>query len=65
MRARARMGDQAREHVHARAPVHLLMQHATRMRHIVTSSVAPLHFSTYLINDTFFKENVLNIKCVF
>ena len=55
--------------VHARAclRVALIIQHATRKRHIVTSFVAPLaptHFSISL-NSTIFGKKLLNIKCVF
>ena len=44
-----RVGDRVQWRVHARARVALLIQHAKRMRHIVTAFVAPLappHFST-------------------
>ena len=54
----------------ARVYVALLIQHATRMCHIVTSFVAPLApphhiFRRYLINGAIFEKKFLNIKCVF
>jgi hypothetical protein len=48
--------------------VAMLIQHATRMRHVVTSfvaSLAPAHFLLCLINGTIFGKKSLNIKCVF
>ena len=45
-----------------------LIQHARRVRHIVTSFVAPLpspYFSTLSYKRHDFRKNVLNIKCVF
>jgi ABC-type phosphate transport system permease subunit len=48
--------------------VALVIQHAKRMRRIILSSVTCLAvpvFSHYLINDTIFGKNLLNIKCVF
>ena len=48
--------------------VALLIQHASHMRHIVTSVVAPLapsYISTYLINGTIFEKQLLNIKFLF
>jgi hypothetical protein len=50
-------------HVH----VALLIQHAKRMRHIVTSFVAPrspLYFSTLSHKRCDFLKKILNIKCV-
>ena len=78
-RARARMGACMRVCawmtgrlglcMRARARVALFIQHATRMRHIVTSFMAPLAlrhiFLHYLINDTIFEKKRLNVKCVF
>ena len=46
----------------------LLIQHATRMRHIVTSIVAPRsppYFSTLSHKRYDFRKKLLNIKCVF
>ena len=58
----------ARVSVGACVHVSLLIQHAKRMRHIVTSSVAPrspLHFSTLSHKLCDFRKKLLNIKCVF
>jgi hypothetical protein len=48
--------------------VSLLTQHAEHMRRIILScvaSLAPPHFSTYLINARFTKKKLLNVKYVF
>ena len=48
--------------------VALLIQHSTRMRHIVASFVAPQApqvFRHYLVNGAIFGKMLLNIKCVF
>jgi hypothetical protein len=43
----------------------VLVQHSTRMRHIVTSFV-PSGFTRFFdINDTIFGKELLNVKCVF
>ena len=45
-----------------------IIQHTKHMCHIILSSVAcPAlpYFSNYLINDTVFRKELLNIKCVF
>jgi len=47
--------------------VALVIQHATRMRHVILSSVACpalLFFPHYLINGTILGEKLLNTKCV-
>jgi hypothetical protein len=69
-RVRMRACARSRERVHARIYVHvaLLIQHATRMRHIVTSLVAPVAppcFSTlcHKING-FRKTGIEHKKCV-
>ena len=46
----------------------LVIQHATRMRRIILSSVACLalpNFSMYLTKGTIFGKKLMNIKCVF
>jgi hypothetical protein len=58
-----------RAYARVRACVHvaLLVQHSTRMRHILTSFVAPLappHFSTLSHKRHDFRKTLLNIKCV-
>jgi hypothetical protein len=61
-------GAQTLGRVHVRAPVALIIQHATRMRHIVLSfvaSLAPSNFSTLSHKAHNFRKTVLNIKCVF
>ena len=48
--------------------VDMLIQHATRMRHVVMSFVAPLappHFSELSHKQCNFRKKILNIKCVF
>jgi hypothetical protein len=55
-----------RGHVHVHTA--LLIQHAARMRHIVTSFVASWspHFSTFAHKRCdFWKKKLLNTKCVF
>jgi hypothetical protein len=57
-------------YAYARAHVALLIQHATRMRHTVTSFVtrlAPSYFSTlsHKQHDFRKKKKVLNLKYVF
>jgi hypothetical protein len=54
--------------MHVRARVALLIQHATRLRHILTSLVTPLalpNFSILYINGTTFGKKFFNIKYVF
>jgi hypothetical protein len=60
----------ARGQVHARACVHgaLLIQQATRMRHIVTSFMAPLaqpYFSTLSHKRHNFRKKVIEHKVFF
>jgi hypothetical protein len=45
----------------------LLIQHATHMRHIVTSFLTPYGSTIFfdIMNGTIFNKKVLNIKCVF
>jgi hypothetical protein len=46
----------------------LLIQHATSMRHVLTSLVAPLaqqHYSTLSHKRHDFRKTLLNMKCVF
>ena len=43
-------------------------QHAKHMHPIILPSlacIAPMHFSTYLINGTIFRKMLLNITCIF
>ena len=54
--------------MHARARVALLIQHATRMRHTVSSfvtSLAPPYVSTLSHKRHDFREKSLNVKRVF
>jgi hypothetical protein len=64
-RVRACAGGRIRGRVNARA--FLLIQHATRVRHIVTSFVPLANhiFRRYLTKGTFFGKVWSNIKCVF
>jgi hypothetical protein len=48
--------------------VALVIQYATRMRHIKFSPLAYLaasYFPRYLVNGTIFGNKIVNIKCVF
>jgi hypothetical protein len=59
------VGDRVQGRVHARARVALLIQHAKRLRHIVTSFVAPLappRFSTLSHKRQEFLKKVIEHK---
>jgi hypothetical protein len=53
---RAYVGARARRRVHTRARVPLLIQHATRMRHIACGLSGSTIFRHYLINGTIFEK---------